>query len=207
MLVVRTAVYHPLSIVHHPAPAAPRPAAGNSPVQIHKRQFAGIVNTWYNLSIAIKQVRPRHAARRMRAGQGTNHGRAAAERMRRQLRQVRRPERNSCAPWLQKGCAASAPRSPAAAGSVRAGLLFAPLLPATLLTSHPSHLVCLLSHTRRTRRPTRSLAGCRKCEEPAALCASAVMPATSPAVALQQLLQCELKAWRATASAHHAAGT
>jgi hypothetical protein len=31
-------------------------AIGNSPVQIHKRQFAGIVDKWFNLSIAIKQV-------------------------------------------------------------------------------------------------------------------------------------------------------
>ncbi|PRW44917.1 hypothetical protein C2E21_6489 [Chlorella sorokiniana] len=30
-------------------------AIGNSPVQIHKRQFAGIVDKWFNLSIAIKQ--------------------------------------------------------------------------------------------------------------------------------------------------------
>ena len=35
---------------------ARRPHAGNSPVQIHKRQFAGIVDRWFNLSIAIKQV-------------------------------------------------------------------------------------------------------------------------------------------------------
>lgn len=37
-------------------PPALFPCAGNSPVQIHKRQFAGIVDRWFNLSIAIKQV-------------------------------------------------------------------------------------------------------------------------------------------------------
>lgn len=41
---------------HHPCPrrASPSSAAGNSPVQIHRAQLAGIVNDWYRLSIAIK---------------------------------------------------------------------------------------------------------------------------------------------------------
>jgi hypothetical protein len=30
------------------------PAAGNSPVQIHKKQFAAISDAWFKLSIAIK---------------------------------------------------------------------------------------------------------------------------------------------------------
>lgn len=37
------------------ATRAPRPpAAGNSPVQIHKRQFAALAERWFQLSIAIK---------------------------------------------------------------------------------------------------------------------------------------------------------
>lgn len=53
---------HPPTCAHAHA-AAPATAgaclrpAGNSPVQIHKRQFAGLVDAWFNLSIAIKKAR------------------------------------------------------------------------------------------------------------------------------------------------------
>ena len=47
----------PFTCPHHPHPpyrCLPLPAAGNSPVQIHKKQFAAISDAWFKLSIAIK---------------------------------------------------------------------------------------------------------------------------------------------------------